>query len=125
MKEAIVIFVGGGIGAAGRYWLSGAVHRAGGGGSFPAGTLAVNILGCFLIGVLMVAMEERFLVSPALRLFLTIGVLGGFTTFSSFSYESLALVRDGEVLLGLLNVGGSVVLCLLATYAGTAIAKLF
>lgn len=118
------MFVGGGIGASGRYLLAGVAHRVGGTGSFPVGTLLVNVLGCFLIGALMVSMEERFLVNPALRLFLTIGILGGFTTFSSFTYESLALLRDGEALLGLMNVGANLVLCLLATYAGAALAKL-
>jgi CrcB protein len=122
VKEFLIIFLGGGIGAAGRYWLSGLVHRAG--GAFPVGTMLVNVTGCFLIGFLMISMEERFLVSPSLRLFLSIGLLGGFTTFSSFSYESLALLRDGEVLLGLANVGGSVTLCLFATFVGAAAARL-
>jgi CrcB protein len=125
MKELFLVFVGGGIGASGRYLLSGVAHRVGGTGSFPIGTLVVNVLGCFLIGVLMAAMEERFLANPSLRLFLTIGILGGFTTFSSFSYESLALLRDGEAFLGLANVGANLVFCLLATYAGAALAKLF
>ncbi len=124
MKDLLVIFVGGGLGASARYWLSGLAHRYSGSG-FPVGTMLVNVIGCFLIGLLMGSMEERFLVTPTLRLFLTIGVLGGFTTFSSFSYESMALLRDGEMLLGLANVGGSVVLCLLATFAGSAVAKLF
>ena len=124
VKDVLVVFVGGGIGAAGRYWLSGLAYRFSS-GAFPVGTMVVNILGCFLIGVFMGSMEERFLVTPALRLFLTIGVLGGFTTFSSFSYESMALLRDGEMFLGLANVGGSVLFCLLATFAGSAAAKLF
>lgn len=125
MKELLVIFVGGGVGAAGRYWLSGLAHRRGGSGSFPVGTMLVNVLGCFLIGFVMASMEERFLANPTLRLFITIGILGGFTTFSSFSYESLALLRDGELLLALFNVGASVMLCLLATYVGATVAKLF
>ena len=124
MKDVLVVFVGGGIGAAGRYWLSGLAYRFNS-GAFPVGTMLVNVLGCFLIGLFMGSMEERFLVTPSLRLFLTIGVLGGFTTFSSFSYESMALFRDGEMLLGLANVGGSVLLCLMATFAGSAAAKLF
>ena len=125
MNDLLLVFCGGGIGAAARYLLAGAVHRAAPGGTFPTGTMSVNVLGCFLIGVLAVALEERFLATPGLRLFLTIGVLGGFTTFSSFSFESYALLRDGEILLSLANVGGSVLLCLAATYAGTWVARLF
>jgi CrcB protein len=66
----------------------------------------------------MISLEERFLAVPSLRLFLTIGVLGGFTTFSSFSYETLALARDGETTRALANVGLSVVSCLTATWTG-------
>ena len=124
MKDILVVFVGGGIGAAGRYWLSGFAHRMTS-TSFPVGTMVVNVLGCLLIGLLMGSMEERFLAAPSLRFFLTVGVLGGFTTFSSFSYESMALFRDGELLLGLANAGGSVILCLLATFAGAAAARVF
>ena len=119
----LVIFLGGGIGAVARYSLQGVVYRVYG-TSFPYGTLIVNIIGCFLIGVSMIAMEERFLVNPMLRTFFTIGVLGGFTTFSSFSYETIALFRDGQVLFGSINVVASVMTCLLATYTGTIAAKL-
>src|SRR5512141_174149 len=93
------------------------------GAGFPYGTMAVNVLGCFVIGLLMVAFEERFLAAPPLRLFLTIGILGGFTTMSSFSYETLALLRDGESLLALANVGFSIFGCLSATWAGMQIGK--
>jgi fluoride exporter len=118
----ILVFAGGGLGAALRYWLQGVVYNRTGAG-FPYGTVAVNVLGCFVIGLLMVSLEERFLATPSLRLFLTIGILGGFTTFSSFSYETLALLREGEFLLGFANVGISVVSCLVATWAGMQIGK--
>lgn len=119
----VLIFLGGGIGAALRYWLQGVVHGRVG-ADFPYGTLAVNVLGCLVIGFLMVSMEERFLALPSLRLFLTIGILGGFTTFSSFSYETVALVRAGEMVRALANVGFTVISCLSATWAGMLIGKL-
>lgn len=113
----LLIFLGGGAGAALRYWMQGVVYGRTG-TDFPYGTLAVNVLGCLVIGFLMISLEERFLAVPSLRLFLTIGVLGGFTTFSSFSYETLALARDGETARALANVGLSVVSCLTATWTG-------
>src|SRR5205085_780409 len=70
------------------------------GQDFPYGTLAVNIIGCFFIGFLMAVFEERFVVNPDMRIFLTIGILGGFTTFSSFSFETIALLREGSYLTG-------------------------
>jgi CrcB protein len=119
----LLIFLGGGIGAVLRYWLQGVVYGRTG-ADFPYGTLVVNVLGCLVIGFLMVSLEERFLAVPSLRLFLTIGILGGFTTFSSFSYETLALVREGEAARALTNVGLSVVSCLSATWAGMLIGRL-
>jgi CrcB protein len=118
-----LVFLGGGIGAVARYALQGLVYRflpA----TFPYGTLAVNIVGSFLIGFLMSFFEERFLVTPALRVFLTIGVLGGFTTFSSFSYETVMLLRTGSYALGLANVLASVGICLGATLIGMIVGKL-
>ena len=95
LQSYLLVFAGGGIGAALRYWLSGVVHERFG-SAFPYGTLAVNILGCFVIGIVMASMQERFLAHPSLRVFLAIGILGGFTTFSSFSYETIAMLKDGE-----------------------------
>lgn len=118
----LVVFTGGGIGAALRYWLQGVVYNRTGAG-FPYGTFAVNVLGCFVIGLLMASLEERFLTAPSLRLFLTIGVLGGFTTMSSFSYETLSLVREGQFTLSMANVGLSIFCCLSATWAGMQIGK--
>jgi CrcB protein len=120
----ILVFVGGGIGATARYGLQGMVYRVTG-ADFPYGTLVVNVLGSFLIGFLMASFEERFLVNPSLRVFLTIGILGGFTTFSSFSFETMALLRDGSYGLGLLNIASSVLVCLGATWLGIVMSKLF
>ncbi len=122
MNTALV-FLGGGVGAAARYGLQGLVYRflpA----TFPYGTIVVNVLGSFLIGFLMAFFEERFLVNPLLRVFLTVGVLGGFTTFSSFSYETVMLLRTGSYTLGLINMFASVITCLVATWMGMALGKL-
>jgi len=121
MKYVFVV-LGGGAGSALRYWMQGLVHDKFGSG-FPYGTLTVNVIGSFLIGFLMISMEERFLSNPSLRLLLTIGLLGGFTTFSSFSYETMALARDGELLRAFANIGFTVFTCLLATWAGMRIGK--
>ncbi len=92
--------------------------------SFPYGTLAVNILGCFLIGFVSIATEERTLIDPTTRLYLTIGVLGGFTTFSSFGFETLTLLRVGSILPAALYVVGSVVTGLVAVWLGGVLARM-
>ena len=123
MKNYMLVFVGGGIGASFRYWLSGVVYRwlpV----SFPYGNLFVNISGCFLIGLLMTAFSDRFIVNPGMRIFLVIGVLGGFTTFSSFSFETMSLFHDQEILGGVLNIVISVFGCLTATALGSYAGKL-
>lgn len=122
MGNYLVVFLGGGIGAALRYWLSGTIARTSG-SAFPIGTVTVNIAGCFLIGLFMTAFEERFLVTPQLRLFLTIGILGGFTTFSTFSYETVMMLKDAEYMSASLNAALSLFSCLLATYAGGALGR--
>jgi CrcB protein len=123
LKNYILVFIGGGLGACARYNLSGIVYRWLP-SNFPYGNLLVNISGCFVIGILMASLEERFFVVPELRIFLTIGILGGFTTFSSFSYETVALLRNGELYLGIVNAGVSLIGCLLATAIGMTIGKL-
>ena len=123
MVNYVYIFFGGGIGAAARYWLQDVVYSKTGSG-FPYGTMAVNVLGSFVIGLLMSSMEERFLVQPTLRVFLTIGILGGFTTFSSFSFETISLFRDGQVLYGLFNALGTLLLCLIFTWVGIQLGKI-
>ncbi|RPI04825.1 MAG: fluoride efflux transporter CrcB [Ignavibacteriae bacterium] len=122
MRNYILVFLGGGLGASARYYLSGTVYRFLP-SDFPYGNLIVNITGCFTIGLLMTMMEERFLSDPSLRVFLTIGILGGFTTFSSFSYETVALLRDAEFLRASLNIGASVFGCLAATILGMFIGR--
>ena len=124
VKQEVLVFVGGGIGATFRYWLQGAVYRFMG-TEFPYGTLLVNVLGCLAIGLFMAIFEERFAVNPALRLFLTIGILGGFTTYSSFSYETISMLREGSYLSGTANVVYTTLNCLGATWVGGVIGKLF
>lgn len=123
MQNYLLVFAGGGIGAAARYWLSGLVYQRLG-SEFPSGTLLVNVFGCFLIGFLMSVFEDRFILYPSLRIFLTIGILGGFTTFSGFSFETMALLRDGELFYASANVLLSVVTCLGGTWLGFSLGKI-
>ena len=117
----LLICAAGGIGTGARYLLATAVTRAF--GNFPFGTLAVNVLGSFLASVLMVLALERSALSPDLRLILVTGVLGGFTTYSSFNYETLHLAQSGAVGLAVVNVVATVIACLLAGIAGIWIAR--
>jgi CrcB protein len=105
-----------------RYLGAGLVHRFMP-ATFPYGTFLVNLSGCFVIGALAAWLNQGLL-GPGTRLFLMVGLLGGFTTFSSFGYETLALARDGSYLLAGLNVVGQVVLGLACVWAGSAIAEM-
>lgn len=89
------------------------------------GTLVVNVVGCFLAGSLFYLTEERFLVSPTLRTVILIGLLGGFTTFSSFGLQTFTLLREGEFALATLNVTVSNLLGLLMVWAGYSLARVF
>lgn len=123
MLQVLVIGFGGFLGTIARFGLSGLVHKHFG-GYFPYGTLVINILGCLVIGILMYLIEDRSMFGPTARLFLTIGLLGGFTTFSSFGYESVELLRDGDYRSAAFNVGASVVLGLGAVWAGRALMRI-
>ena len=114
---------GGFVGTLARYVLSGVVQREFPLSAFPYGTLVVNLMGCFAIGVLAGISECRQLFSPELRLFVFVGVLGGFTTFSTFGYETIVLVRDAELLPAFVNVGLHVVAALSLVWLGFAIAS--
>ena len=120
--KAILIGIGGMIGTLLRYWLSGVVARRYG-ETFPTGTIFVNMLGCFAAGAVFYLTEERFLVDPTLRTVVLIGLLGGFTTFSSFGLQTLTLLRDGELGLAVLNVGISNVLGLLMVWLGYVVVR--
>jgi len=124
MDRALLVGVGGFLGSVARYWLAGVVQRWNG-TDFPAGTLAVNILGSFVLGLVVALSLERDLVSPNARLFLGAGFCGGFTTMSTFSYETLALLRDGSVVAGMSNIGATLLSCLAAVWLGDTVARLF
>lgn len=121
MQKIFLIGAGGAAGALLRYALSGAVYRILG-ETFPWGTLVVNVLGCFLIGFLW-AFAERVPLSQGLHVFVFTGVLGAFTTFSTYGLETFNLLRDGEMVLGLLNFVGSNLLGLIAVIGGFFIAR--
>lgn len=90
---------------------------------FPYGTLLVNVVGCFIIGLFYGLGETRITITPELRLFMAIGFLGAFTTFSSFGNETVNLIRSGDLWLAMLNVVGNNVLGLLAVFGGLALAR--
>jgi CrcB protein len=117
------VALGGALGAMLRYGLSGWVQLATG-WVLPVGTLAVNILGSFLIGALLQISTDRFLVAPETRLLLVTGFCGGLTTFSTFSYETLVLLEDQQWTAAAGNVLLSVTVCLVATYLGIIAARL-
>ena len=124
MRPALValVFVGGGVGSVLRYALATAVQRALP-GSFPAGTFLVNLAGCFAVGAVGALGLERAALSPEARTFLMVGILGGFTTFSSFAWETLGLLSVRDVARAGLYVGGSVALGLLGAVLGRALGR--
>lgn len=117
MTQIIAIAAGGAAGALLRFWMSGVVGVWLGRG-FPYGTLAVNVLGCLLMGLLYVVLVERMSLGPLWRAGLLVGVLGGFTTFSAFSMETFSLIEEGALLKALLNIAASVIASLGATWVG-------
>ncbi|HKE85031.1 MAG TPA: fluoride efflux transporter CrcB [Vicinamibacterales bacterium] len=118
----VLIGVGGAAGAIARYILGGVVHQWIP-GFFPYGTFVVNILGCLVFGLIVGLAESRFVVGPEARAFLLVGVLGGFTTFSSFTFETFELVRSGQVVAAGVNVIGQVVIGFLLFWAGFAVGR--
>lgn len=122
MLQILAIAGGGAIGAVARFLVSTGVYRLLG-RDFPWGTLAVNVLGSFAMGLLFMLLLERTLVAPEARAAILVGFLGSFTTFSTFSLETLTLVEQGDLLRGMLNVVASVVLCVAACWAGILAAR--
>ncbi len=120
-----ILFVGFGgcIGAACRFLLSNAVQRLLPLAVIPWGTLAVNVMGCAIIGGVAALAETRAVFNDSIRLFLLTGVLGGFTTFSAFALETLRLVRNGDAIQGVAHVGLHFILCLAAVAAGDALVR--
>ena len=118
MRQLIAIGLGGMVGSIMRYLFSGWFQTLSKSDIFPAGTLSVNILGCLIIGILGGYSETMEAFSPELRAFLMIGLLGGFTTFSSFEFETLNLLRNSQFLYAALNVSIQVFIGLMAVWAG-------
>jgi CrcB protein len=122
MNQVIAIAIGGAVGSVLRYLLSTWVHTFAS-RSFPYGTLAVNVLGSLVMGVLFVLLTERFAANGVLRAGLLIGVLGGFTTFSSFSIETFNLIEQGAMAKAAGNMAASLLLCIGATWFGVILAR--
>lgn len=122
MSQVLAIAGGGALGAVLRYWVSTAVYAMAGRG-FPYGTLAVNILGSLVMGFLYIWLLERTFGSAGMRAFLLIGLLGAFTTFSTFSIETLVLMEGGQYVRALVNTLASVVLCVAAAALGVMLAR--
>jgi fluoride exporter len=115
--QLILIALGGALGSLCRYGLSTTVQRFSS-PFFPYGTFVVNVLGCLVFGIIIGAARQRFVLGPSERAFLLIGILGGFTTFSTFTYETFALLQDGEFFRALANAGGQLICGLVALWAG-------
>jgi CrcB protein len=118
----LAIATGGAAGALLRYWTSTGIHGLLGRG-FPYGTLVVNVLGSLLMGFLYVWLIDRLVAGPAMRAFLLIGFLGSYTTFSTFSLETLNLFESGQAGKAMINALSSVVVCLSATWLGVLAAR--
>lgn len=122
MKDLMLIFAGGGFGSVVRFllgkWVTG-LHQL----NFPLGTLVVNVVACFVLGVIVGFADHRQMLSAGTRLFWAVGFCGGFSTFSTFSYETLLLIQEPSIGLSLLYIIVSVALCLGATMMGIALTR--
>ena len=122
MMSIISIAIGGAAGSLCRYGMSNGIYLLLG-RSFPYGTLAVNILGSFVMGIVYILMIERASISEELRAGITIGLLGAFTTFSTFSIETINLIESGEILKAGLNILFSVTLCIAGCWLGMHLSR--
>jgi len=118
----LLVVIGGGAGALARYVGASAIMTRFG-GKFPLGTLVINVTGSFLIGFLMTILTERFKLDPNWRLLLVVGFLGGYTTFSSFEWETYTAVREGALWTGMFNVVSSIVVGYVAVWLGAMLAR--
>jgi CrcB protein len=122
MKELIYVFIGGGLGSLVRFklgqWIN-AFHNS----NFPFGTFTINVIACFVMGFIIGLTDHKQLLSPASRLFWAVGFCGGFSTFSAFSRETLALIQQGQNSTMILYILLSVVVCMTATFGGLLIAE--
>ncbi len=124
IPQLLLVGLGGFLGSIGRFVMTGAFNRFSPALGFPIGTLTVNILGCFLIGLLHGLAETRSLFGPDIRIFLFIGILGGFTTYSTFGFESLTLLKDGALLKAFANIILHILFGLSAVWVGDTLGRL-
>lgn len=124
MKEILVVGLGGFLGAISRYGISSYIDRVFG-KSFPAGTLVVNVLGCFIIGLLMTLVEDERFPNKTLQLLIITGLLGSLTTFSTFGHQSLDLIRKGSFSVAFLNVVCNIIVGFLAVGLGRFVVRFF
>jgi len=124
MERWILVGLGGMIGTLLRYGTGGLIAKLKGGATFPVETLVINVAGCLAIGFLAVLSETRGIFDPSARGFLFVGLLGGFTTFSTFGYETFHLLREGQLAAGLTSIALQIVLGLGAVWGGAALARL-
>lgn len=122
MLDLVVVAIGGAIGSVTRYMLGNFITKNYH-GSFPVGTFAINILGCFLMGLCMSSLIQKEMAETTWRLFLCVGLLGGFTTFSSFGYEAITMLSNGKTLMAGMYAGCSVVAGLFSAITGMMVAK--
>ena len=122
IPRTLLVGTGGFLGAVARYTVGGLVYRWLP-PTFPYATLLINVTGCLVIGFLAVLGEERFLIGPRGRLFWMVGVLGGYTTFSTFGHETATLLREASYLPAALNAVGHLLIGVLAVFAGAALAR--
>lgn len=123
LRRLLLLALAGALGTLARYGLAGLVQRAFDGG-LPLGTLAVNVVGCFLFGVVWTLAEERLVISGEMRFIVLVGFMGAFTTFSSFAFETSALLRDAEWSFAAVNVLAQNVLGITSFFIGAALGRL-
>lgn len=123
MDKYLLVGLGAAIGGVSRYWLSSYVYKFLP-TTFPYGTLAVNFIGSLIIGIVIFSLSEKEIISPLFRLFLTVGFCGGFTTFSTFSLETINLFREKDNLMAFLNISGNLILSIGGTFLGYVISKI-
>lgn len=122
IRQLLAVAAGGAAGAVMRWLMASGIQRMAG-GAFPWGTFIVNALGSFLLGFLFVWLIERSSASELMRLALTVGFLGAFTTFSTYSLESIRLLQEGAFTLAFGNIIGQVIVCLMLTWLGVQLAR--
>jgi fluoride exporter len=123
MTHYLLTALGGAIGATLRYGVGRFVQDALNRAEFPYNTVLINVVGCLVFGIIIGLVDEGRSISPEQRTFMLVGILGGFTTFSTFGYETFAFLRDGQLILALLNVGLQVVLGIAGVWLGTMLAR--